>query len=351
MSGNSFGDIFRITTFGESHGPALGVIIDGVPAGLKISVDDIQRELDRRKPGQSILTTQRSEADSVEILSGVFEGVSTGTALAMLIRNTDQRSRDYGNLSEIFRPGHADYTYFAKYGIRDYRGGGRSSGRETAARVAAGAVAKLLLAAGGVEIKACTRSVGEIYAEKYDWSQVEKNPVRTADPDKAEAMAEVINNARMNLDSVGGTIECVVKNVPAGWGEAVFDKLDAVLAHAMLSLGAVKGIEFGDGFAAARALGSANNDSPTPEGWGSNHAGGVLGGMSNGNDIVFRIAVKPTPSIARKQTTTDSSGNAMECEIHGRHDPCLCPRMVPVVESMTALVLADMMLRNKSAKI
>lgn len=351
MSGNSFGEIFRITTFGESHGPALGVIIDGVPAGLKISAEDIQKELDRRKPGQSILTTQRSEADAVEILSGVFEGVSTGTALAMMIRNTDQRSRDYGNLSEIFRPGHADYSYFAKYGIRDYRGGGRSSGRETAARVAAGAVAKLLLSELGVKIIACTRSVGKIYAEKFDWSFVEKNPVRTADPDKAEAMAEAINNARMNLDSIGGTIECVVENVPAGWGEAVFDKLDAVLAHAMLSLGAVKGIEFGDGFAAAESLASSNNDSPTADGWASNHAGGVLGGMSNGAKIVFRIAVKPTPSIAQKQQTVDRSGNAVECEIHGRHDPCLCPRMVPVVEAMTAIVLADMMLRNKSARI
>ena len=351
MNGNSFGDAFRITTFGESHGPALGVVIDGVPAGLKISLEDIQTDLDRRKPGQSVLTTQRSEADAVEILSGVFEGVTSGTSLAMLIRNTDQRSRDYGNLSEIFRPGHADYSYFVKYGIRDYRGGGRSSGRETAARVAAGAVAKLLLQSAGVKIKACTRSVGKVYAEKYDWDFVEKNPVRTADPDKADAMAEAINNARMNLDSIGGTIECVVENVPAGWGEVVFDKLDAVLAHAMLSLGAVKGIEFGDGFAAAETLASENNDSPTSNGWASNHAGGVLGGISNGADIVFRIAVKPTPSIARKQQTVDKDGKAVECEIHGRHDPCLCPRMVPVVEAMAAIVLADMMLKNRSSKI
>ncbi len=351
MSGNSFGEIFRVTTFGESHGAALGVIVDGVPAGLKLAAEDIQKELDRRKPGQSILTTQRNEADRVEILSGIFEGITTGTALAMIIRNSDQRSHDYGNLADIFRPGHADHSYFAKYGVRDYRGGGRSSGRETAARVAAGAVAKLLLAVEGVEIKACTRSVGKIYAEKYDWDFVEKNPVRTADPDKAEAMAEAINNARMELDSVGGTLECVIKNVPPGWGEVVFDKLDAVLAHAMLSLGAVKGIEFGDGFAAAEALGSTNNDALSPEGWMSNHSGGVLGGISNGNDIVFRVAVKPTPSIARKQQTVDKTGNAVECEIHGRHDPCLCPRMVPVVESMAAIVLADMMLRNKSAKI
>lgn len=351
MSGNSFGEIFRVTTFGESHGAALGVIVDGVPAGLKLAAEDIQKELDRRKPGQSILTTQRNEADRVEILSGIFEGITTGTALAMIIRNSDQRSHDYGNLAGIFRPGHADHSYFAKYGVRDYRGGGRSSGRETAARVAAGAVAKLLLAVEGVEIKACTRSVGKIYAEKYDWDFVEKNPVRTADPDKAEAMAEAINNARMELDSVGGTLECVIKNVPPGWGEVVFDKLDAVLAHAMLSLGAVKGIEFGDGFAAAEALGSTNNDALSPEGWMSNHSGGVLGGISNGNDIVFRVAVKPTPSIARKQQTVDKTGNAVECEIHGRHDPCLCPRMVPVVESMAAIVLADMMLRNKSAKI
>ena len=352
MSGNTFGEIFRVTTFGESHGAALGVTIDGVPAGLKISQEDIQKELDRRKPGQSNLTTARKESDTVEILSGVFEGFTTGTALAMLIRNGDQRSKDYGNLAEIFRPGHADYSYYSKYGIRDYRGGGRSSGRETASRVAAGAIAKLLLAQAGINIKACTRSTGRIYAEKYDWSFTEKNPVRTADPDKAQAMAEAIELAAKNHDSIGGTIECVIENVPAGWGEPVFDKLDAVLAQAMLSLGAVKGIEFGDGFAAAETLASANNDSPLPGGgWASNHAGGILGGISNGSDIVFRIAVKPTPSIARRQQTVDKSGNAAECEIHGRHDPCLCPRMVPVVEAMAAIVLADMMLRNKSAKI
>ncbi|MBO5722914.1 MAG: chorismate synthase, partial [Lentisphaeria bacterium] len=246
---------------------------------------------------------------------------------------------------------HADYTYFAKYGIRDHRGGGRSSGRETAARVAAGAVAKTLLATSGVRVMACTRSVGRIYAEKFDWDAVEKNPVRTADPDKAGAMAEAIDNARMSLDSIGGTVECHIKNVPAGWGEPVFDKLDAELAHAMLSLGAVKGIEFGDGFAAAELLGSENNDSPTPDGWADNHSGGVLGGMSNGAEIIFRIAVKPTPSIAQTQKTVDKNGNAVECCIHGRHDPCLCPRMVPVVEAMAAIVLADMMLRNRSSRI
>lgn len=351
MSGNTFGEVFRVTTFGESHGPALGVIIDGVPAGLLLTAEDVQKELDRRKPGQSILTTQRKEADAVEILSGVFENRTTGTALAMLIRNQDQHSRDYGNLAELFRPGHADYSYFAKYGIRDYRGGGRSSGRETAARVAAGAVAKKLLAGLGVSIKACTRSIGRIYAEKFDWDFVEKNPVRTADPDKAEAMAEAINTARMNLDSIGGTVECRIDNVPAGWGEVVFDKLDAELAKAMLSLGAVKGIEFGDGFAAAETLGSENNDSPTSDGWATNHAGGILGGISNGAEIIFRIAVKPTPSIAQKQSTVNSSGEVVECEIHGRHDPCLCPRMVPVVESMAAIVLADMMLRNRTARV
>ena len=350
MSGNTLGSIFRVTTFGESHGPALGVIIDGVPAGLPLSEEDVQKELDRRKPGQSILTTQRQESDTVEFLSGVFENVTTGTALAMLIRNKDQHSHDYGNLAELFRPGHADYGYFSKYGFRDYRGGGRSSGRETAARVAAGAVAKKLLAARNVVIQAYTRSVGKIYAEKIDWDFVEKNPVRTADPDKAVAMAEAINNARMSQDSIGGTIACYISNVPAGWGEPVFDKLDAELAKAMLSLGAVKGIEFGDGFAAAEALGSSNNDSPAPAGWLSNHAGGILGGISNGAEIIFRIAVKPTPSIALKQSSVNKSGEFVECEIHGRHDPCLCPRMVPVVESMAAIVLADMMLRNKTAK-
>ena len=350
MSGNTFGSIFKVTTFGESHGPALGVIIDGVPAGVKLDVLDIQKELDRRKPGQSILTTQRSEADAVEILSGVFEGVTTGTALAMLIRNSDQRSKDYGNLAEIFRPGHADFTFFAKYGIRDYRGGGRSSGRETAARVAAGAVAKLLLARHNIKIKACTRSVGKVYGTTFDWDFVEKNPVRAADPAQAEAMAEAINDARMSQNSIGGTIECHIENVPVGWGEVVFDKLDAELAKAMLSLGAVKGIEFGDGFAAAELMGSENNDAPTTDGWASNHSGGILGGMSNGNTIIFRIAVKPTPSISLEQTTVDKANNAVKCVIHGRHDPCLCPRMVPVVEAMSAIVLADMMLRNQSAR-
>ena len=351
MSGNTFGSIFKVTTFGESHGPALGVVIDGVPAGLTLYAEDVQKELDRRRPGQSKLTTQRQESDQVEILSGVMNNITTGTALAMLIRNSDQRSGDYGNLADIFRPGHADYSYFAKYGIRDHRGGGRSSGRETAARVAAGAVAKILLATAGVKIMACTRSVGRIYAGKFDWNFVENNPVRTADPDKAGAMAEAIDNARMNLDSIGGTVECHIKNVPAGWGEPVFDKLDAELAHAMLSLGAVKGIEFGDGFTAAELFGSENNDSPTPEGWAENHSGGVLGGMSNGAEIIFRIAVKPTPSIAQTQKTVDKNGNAVECTVHGRHDPCLCPRMVPVVEAMAAIVLADRMLRNRSSRI
>ncbi|MBE6368581.1 MAG: chorismate synthase [Lentisphaerae bacterium] len=350
MSGNTFGSIFKITTFGESHGPALGVTLDGVPAGIELTAEDIQKELDRRKPGQSILTTQRQEADAVEILSGVFENTTTGTPLALLIRNTDQRSRDYGNLAEIFRPGHADYSFFAKYGIRDYRGGGRSSGRETAARVAAGAVAKKLLAKENIMIRACTSAIGGIKAEQFDWDFVEKNPVRTADPEKAEAMAAAIDQARMSLDSIGGMIECRIANVPAGWGEPVFDKLDALLAHAMLSLGAIKGIEFGDGFAAAQVRGSQNNDSPTPEGWGSNHAGGILGGISNGAEIVFKLAVKPTPSIAQEQTTVDKHNQVVKCAIHGRHDPCLCPRMVPVVEAMAAIVLADMMLRNKSSK-
>ena len=286
----------------------------------------------------------------MEILSGVFEGVTTGTALALLIRNGDQRSKDYGNIAELFRPGHADYTFFAKYGIRDYRGGGRSSGRETAARVAAGAVAKLLLKKHNVVIKACTRSVGKVYGSEFDWDFVEKNPVRAADPAKAELMAEAINSARMSQNSIGGTIECQIENVPAGWGEVVFDKLDAELAKAMLSLGAVKGIEFGEGFAAAELLGSEDNDYLTPEGWATNHAGGIAGGMSNGNTIIFRIAVKATPSIALEQMTVDKSNNAVKCSIHGRHDPCLCPRMVPVVEAMSAIVLADMMLRNQSAR-
>lgn len=351
MSGNTFGDIFRVTTFGESHGPALGVIIDGVPAGIRLDVEQIQYELDRRRPGQSKVSTMRQETDAVEILSGVMDGVTTGTALAMLIRNSDQRSRDYGNLASCFRPGHADYGYFKKYGIRDYRGGGRSSGRETAMRVAAGAVAKQLLAHSGVKIQAYTTRLAGIPAKKIDLEAVESNIVRSADPDAAAAMIAAIRAAQEEMDSVGGIIECRADGVPAGLGEPVFDKLDALLAHAVLSVGGVKGVEFGEGFAAADLRGSGNNDAMVPEGFLSNHAGGILGGISNGSPIVFRIVMKPTASIAKEQQTVDENGNAVSISIHGRHDPCLVPRAVPVIEAMTALVLADALLRNRSSRL
>lgn len=351
MSANTFGDLFRVTTFGESHGPGIGVVIDGVPAGIKLDLERIQHDLDRRRPGQSKVSTMRQEADAVEILSGTMDGVTTGTALAMLVRNTDQRSRDYGNLAVCFRPGHADYGYFKKYGIRDYRGGGRSSGRETAARVAAGAVAKQLLAHYGVSVQACTVRLAGIPAKKIDLAAVESNLVRSADPEAAEAMIAAIRAAQENLDSVGGVIECRADGVPAGLGEPVFDKLDAMLARAVLSVGGVKGVEFGDGFAAADLRGSENNDAMTPEGYLSNHAGGILGGISNGNPIVFRVAMKPTPSIAREQRTVDENGNAVAIAVHGRHDPCIVPRAVPVIEAMAALVLADALLRNRSSRL
>lgn len=351
MSGNTFGHLFRVTTFGESHGPGLGVIIDGVPAGLRLDPEQIQHDLDRRRPGQSKVSTMRKEADKVEILSGVMDGVTTGTALAMLIRNTDQRSRDYGNLATCFRPGHADYGYFKKYGIRDYRGGGRSSGRETAMRVAAGSVAKQLLAHYGVTIQAYTLRLGGVDAAKVDLAAVESNIVRSADPDAAEAMIAAIRAAQAEMDSVGGIIECRADGVPAGLGEPVFDKLDALIAHAVLSIGGIKGIEFGSGFAAADLRGSVNNDPITPDGFTSNHAGGIIGGISNGNTILFRAAMKPTSSIAKEQKTIDEAGSAVTISVHGRHDPCLVPRAVPVVEAMTALVLIDALLQNRCARL
>lgn len=351
MSGNTFGELFRVTTFGESHGPGLGVIIDGVPAGVKIDEALIQRDLDRRRPGQSKVSTMRKEPDRVEILSGVFEGVSTGTSLAMVIRNTDQRSQDYGRLAELFRPGHADLGFFKKYGVRDYRGGGRSSGRETSMRVAAGAVAKMVLATMGVSVRACSMMIGGVYAETVDWSVVEKNIVRSPDLAAAEKMVAAIRAAQADCDSVGGIICCEAHGVPAGWGEPVFDKLDALLAHAILSIGGIKGIEIGAGFEAPKKRGSENNDSILPSGFSSNHAGGILGGISNGDVITFRAAMKPTSSIAKKQHTIDKEGNATEIEVLGRHDPCLVPRAVPVVEAMTALVLADLALRNRAARI
>lgn len=339
--------MFAVTTFGESHGPALGVIVDGVPAGLEIDPSFIQSEMDRRKPGQSAMTTARQESDTVEILSGVFEGKSTGTPIAMMLRNADHHSTDYSNIANTFRPGHADFTFEKKFGLRDYRGGGRSSGRETAARVAAGAIAKIFLKESGIIIRACTDQIGNIRAEQFDWSSVENNPVRTADPAAAEAMFNEVKAATKDGDSIGGGICCEILNLPIGLGEPVFDKFDAMLAHAMLSIGGIKGFEIGDGFAVCSGRGSFNNDPITPEGFASNHAGGVLGGITNGDTVRFRVAVKPTPSISQIQQTIDKSGTAMELAIKGRHDPCLAPRIVPVVEAMAALVTADLLLRSK----
>ncbi len=347
---NTFGTLFTVTTFGESHGPALGVTIDGLPAGIEIDPDFIQSEMNRRKPGQSAVTTARQEKDAVEILSGVFEGKSTGTPLAMILRNNDQHSRDYSNVAHVFRPGHADYTYAMKYGVRDYRGGGRSSGRETSARVAAGAVAKLFLKQHGITIRACAEQIGKVKAETFLWHEVEKNPVRTADPGAAEGMFREIRNAAEKKDSTGGIVYCEILGVPAGLGEPAFDKFDALLAHAMLSIGGVKGFETGDGFRVAEMYGSENNDVMTKDGFRTNHAGGILGGISNGNVICFRLAVKPTPSIARKQKTVTDSGEETELEIQGRHDPCLVPRIVPVAEAMAALVTADLLLRQNAGK-
>ncbi|MDD4817926.1 MAG: chorismate synthase [Victivallaceae bacterium] len=343
MSGNTFGEIFRITTFGESHGPGVGVVIDGVPAGLAIDGKFIQSELDRRRPGQSALTTRRQESDQMEILSGVFDGIATGTPLAMLIRNMDQHSADYSGIAGVFRPGHADRGFFKKYGLRDYRGGGRSSGRETAARVAAGAVAKLFLKDMGITVAAGTVEAAGIQVERRDFSIVETNPMRCPDEAAAKLMEQAVLAAAHDGDSVGGIAECVISGLPAGLGEPVFDKMDAILAQAMLSLGAVKGIEFGDGFAAARLRGSVNN---LP-----GHAGGVQGGISTGEPVIFRVAVKPTPSVSMRQQMETLDGETVECAIKGRHDPCILPRIIPVIEAMSAIVVADFVLRNRAARI
>ena len=347
---NTFGTIFCVTTFGESHGAALGVVIDGLPAGIEVDPAFIQKELDRRRPGQSRVTTPRSEADRAEILSGVFEGKSTGTPLAILIRNQNQRSGDYFHLAGLYRPGHADFTFEKKYGIRDYRGGGRSSGRETCARVAAGAVAKLFLRESGIVVRACAESIGSVRAKACDWNQVENNPVRCGDPEAAVAMENEIRRTAEAGDSLGGIVYGEILNVPAGLGEPVFDKFDALLAHAMLSIGGVKGFECGSGFRAALSRGSENNDGMTPDGFITNHAGGILGGISNGNTITFRIAVKPTPSISALQHTVDREGRTADLRITGRHDPCLVPRIVPVAEAMSALVTADLLLRARSSR-
>lgn len=368
MAQNTIGTIFKVTTFGESHGAGLGCIVDGVPAGIKIDTDKIQAALDRRKPGQSFggknnaSVTARKEDDKAEILSGIFEGKSEGTPIALVIKNTSQHSKDYGNLVNTFRPGHADFSFFEKYGFRDYRGGGRSSGRETAARVAAGEIANQILQAefGNVKITAYTERAAGVSIEKVDFSQIEKNSLRAADSDAAAKMNEKIEEYRKQGDSVGGIVACKVTGIPAGLGEPVFGKLDAELAKAIMSIGAVKGIEIGDGFDVADSVGSVNNDKmrckdgKTVE-FESNHAGGIIGGISNGNDIFFRVAIKPVPSIFKSQETIclDENGNFSETDlvIQGRHDVCLCPRIIPVIEAMTAITLADLALQNRASHL
>lgn len=352
MSGNSFGKLFRITTFGESHGVGLGVVIDGVPPNIALSQTDIQVDLDRRRPGQSKITTQRQESDTAEILSGVFEGKTTGAPLAILIRNSNQRPQDYADIKDIFRPGHADYTFLKKFGIRDYRGGGRSSGRETASRVAAGAVAKKILAQAGIKVIAYTLSVGHIMAKKIHFEDIEKNIVRAPDCQAAELMIEEIEKARKNLDSVGGIVEAVVQGAPAGLGDPVFDKLTAKLSHALMSIGTIRGIEFGEGFGATTMRASEHNDPFIVKGkqvhTKTNHAGGILGGISTGEDIVLRVAVKPPSSIAQEQDTINTDLKPVKIQVKGRHDPCICPRVVPVVEAMIAVTLVDCLLIQKS---
>ena len=357
MAGNTFGKHFRVTTFGESHGKAVGVVIDGVRPGLPIDTAYIQRELDRRRPGQSKLTTSRQEADQVEILSGVFEGKTTGTPICMVIWNKDQQSKAYDKIKDMFRPGHAGYTYLAKYGISDYRGGGRSSGRETASRVAAGALAKSFLAKRGVQVYAYTKEVGGIKVKTINYKQIEKNPLRCPDPVAAKKMERKVLKAKKEGDSVGGIVEVIVKNPPVGLGEPVFDKLEADLAKALMSIGAIKGFEVGNGFAAARLKGSENNDpiyfdrKQKRVRTRTNNAGGIAGGISNGEDIVVRIAVKPASSIAKEQETVTLKGKRAKISVEGRHDPCICPRVVPVAESMVALVLWDHVLRQKLVSV
>lgn len=355
MAGSTFGTLFRVTTWGESHGKGIGAVVDGVPAGIPIDEQVIQRYLDRRKPGQSQFTTQRKERDQVQILSGIFEGKTTGTPIAMEVRNEDQHSNDYKEIASYYRPGHADFTFDEKYGFRDYRGGGRSSGRETIGRVAAGAIACEFLKMLGISILAYSREIGGIRAETFEKDQIERNAFRLPDELAAEKVEEYLKEKILECDSVGGVIECVVSGLPKGLGEPVFDKLDANLAKAMLSIGAVKGFEIGDGFASAKSSGSVNNDAfifrdgkIVKE---TNHAGGVLGGMSDGSDLMMRIAIKPTPSIARTQQTVKQDGTPIDVVIKGRHDPIIVPRAVVVVEAMTALVLADALLINMSSRV
>lgn len=355
MPGNTFGQLFRLTTWGESHGPAVGCVVDGCPAGLPLTEEDIQRELDRRRVGQSRVTSARQEADRVQILSGVFEGRTTGTPISMLVWNTDAKPSHYEAIKDLYRPGHADYTWDAKYGFRDWRGGGRASARETIGRVAAGAIARLLLAREGIRIIGWTAQLAELRAQVIDEDEIERNIMRCPDAAVAEQMIARVEAARRSLDSLGGIVEVRARGVPPGLGEPVFDKLDAEIGKAMLSIPAVKGVEIGDGFAVALARGSENNDPFVRRadgriGTATNHAGGILGGISTGEEIVVRIAAKPPASIAQPQPTVDRAGNPSTIEVHGRHDPTVLPRLVPVAEAMLALVLADHLLRQRVAR-
>jgi len=348
---NTFGIRFRFTTFGESHGKALGCVVDGMPAGIEIDEAFIQSELDRRKPGKSKFETARKEADKVEILSGVFEGKSTGTPIAMVIYNTNQKSKDYSNIKDVFRPGHADFTYFHKYGIRDYRGGGRSSARETAARVAAGALAKMVLRQLGIEVLSGISEIDGIQAQNFDYDYAKESIIFALDKEVEEAQKEAVLKAKNEHDSVGGVARVVVKNPPVGLGEPLYYKLDAVLADAMMGINAVKAVEIGDGCLSVRSKGSQNNDQIRRDGFESNHAGGILGGISNGEDIVLNVYFKPTPSIFQKQHTVTTTGEEVDFELKGRHDPCVAIRGSVVAESMAALVIADMLLLNMGRTI
>ena len=349
MSGNTFGTLFTVTSFGESHGPAIGCVVDGCPPGLEITAEDIQAELDRRKPGTSRHVTQRREPDSVEILSGVFEGRTTGTPIALLIRNEDQRSKDYGNIAETFRPGHADYTYTQKYGFRDYRGGGRSSARETAVRVAAGAIArKWLRVRFGIEIRGWMSQLGPLVIPFEDEQEIDRNPFFAPSARVVPELEQFMDSLRKSGDSIGARINVVARGVPPGWGEPVFDRLDAEIAYAMMGINAVKGVEVGAGFACVTQKGSEHGDEMTPDGFLSNQAGGVLGGISTGQHIEVSMAIKPTSSIRLPRRTIDRAGQPALVETHGRHDPCVGIRATPIAEAMLALVLIDHALRHRA---
>ena len=355
MSQSSFGNKFKVTTWGESHGKALGAVIDGCPAGLPLCEEDIQKFLDRRKPGQSRYTTARKEGDLVEILSGVFEGKTTGTPISLMVRNTDQRSRDYGNIAYSYRPGHADYTFDQKYGFRDYRGGGRSSGRETIGRVAAGAIASKILEELGISICTYTRSIGPVEIASFNKEEIHQNAFYMPDAQAAVKAGEYLEECMKNQDSAGGVIECRITGTPAGLGEPVFDKLSALLAHALMSIGAVKAVEIGDGIAVTSSNGSTDNDGFTVKDGEiiktSNHAGGIMGGISDGSEIILRAHIKPTPSISQPQQTVTKDKEPLSLEIHGRHDPVIVPRAVVVVESMAAITLADSLFVNMSSQM